>query len=530
MKKDRETQTEIQSEDVMEIDAEREDNMEGRIQTPEIQEKLEEILKKIENLEKKRGDKEKKEASVPWTEVVRRNKKRITQGPPSQNTRGGITQKDLTEEERERSAEVEKKKMMPLRMIKKRISRGTGIIIELHSNNQGEYENIIRRCQKEISLEELGIPPIGIKKTRTGGILFEIKCKENEEEKAEALADKIKEMVRSVEGAQVRRPLLRLRLRLTDLPFGAMATKVAEAVARIGDGRAESVRVGPLRTSVSAAGTAWADCPTQMALRAAEEAGLTLEKGGPPQCHRCLARGHLRRWCPSGVSRGACCLRCGKEGHQIGRCGQKPHCPICEERGLQADHRPGDPSECRPVPPEADREARSPRERPEKSPSSGPGEGPGGGVNWDRGASAPGGDLSPPGAEAPSSLDPGEGFSRVGKGPAAGPGDAQVIEGRPSGRLWGVDLSPSGSDMEVEPEGEGSRKRKGQDTRESWPPFPPRQRRAGRGRRRRRSRGAGVTGLGAAMLCPGAPAPHLGRDGSLPSWETPDRERPVWPR
>jgi len=121
---------------------------------------------------------------------------------------------------------------------------------------------------------------------------------------------------------------------------------------------------------------------------------------------------------------------------------------------------------CRPVSPGADREERSPRERPEKSPSCGPGEGLGRGVNGEKGASAPGGDLSPPGAEAPSSLDPGEGSSGMGKGPAAGSGDAHE-EGRPSGRLWGVDFSPSGFDMEVEPEGgRESRKRKSRNTRE----------------------------------------------------------------
>jgi len=41
----------------------------------------------------------------------------------------------------------------------------------------------------------------------------------------------------------------------------------------------------------------------------------------------------------------------GESGHLIGRCGKKPNYPICVGRGLQADHRPGDPSKCEPVPP-----------------------------------------------------------------------------------------------------------------------------------------------------------------------------------
>jgi len=34
----------------------------------------------------------------------------------------------------------------------------------------------------------------------------------------------------------------------------------------------------------------------------------------------------------------------------VRRCGNKTHCPICVERGLRADHRPGDPSACEVVP------------------------------------------------------------------------------------------------------------------------------------------------------------------------------------
>jgi len=142
-------------------------------------------------------------------------------------------------------------------MLRKKIPRGAGVLIELQRGTQSEYENIIRRCQREISLKEMGIPPIGIKKARAGGILLEIRCQEQEEEKVELLANKIKEMVRSVEGAQVRRPLRRLRLRLTGLLLGATVSEVAKAVAVAGEGRAERIRVGPLRTSASGADTAW---------------------------------------------------------------------------------------------------------------------------------------------------------------------------------------------------------------------------------------------------------------------------------
>jgi len=98
------------------------------------------------------------------------------------------------------------------------------------------------------------------------------------------------------------------------------------------------------------------------------------------------------------------------------------------------------------------------------------------------GAPAPGGEMTPPGAEKP-----GEGSSGVSGGPAARARDA--TKERPSDRLWGVDLDSS-SDMEVE-EMKPNLKRKGREVelREcsvSLAPPPPNRR---RGRVRRRNRG-----------------------------------------
>jgi len=152
------------------------------------------------------------------------------------------------------------------------------------------------------------------------------------------------------------------------------------AIANAGNGVPGDVGVGPVRTSGVGRGTAWADCPADLAkrvMRALGATGLTmgwarvgvsLVERVPPQCFRCLARGHIGRWCPSAVDRGRCCLRCGRGGHKIGQCRvERPHCPICEERGLRAEHGPGDPSQCRVVPP-----------GPLRSPPPDPGEGTGG--------------------------------------------------------------------------------------------------------------------------------------------------------
>jgi len=152
---------------------------------------------------------------------------------------------------------------------------------------------VLGRCQKEISLEEMDIPPIGLRKTRRGGMLIEVRCENQdgnlEEEKAEQLAGRIKEVVGSKEGAVVRCLLLRLRLKLTGLSLGAAASEIAEAVVKVGGGRTDKIKVGPLRTLASGVGTTWVECPKRVALQAA---GLTLgwvrvgvileDRGAPP--------------------------------------------------------------------------------------------------------------------------------------------------------------------------------------------------------------------------------------------------------
>jgi len=82
----------------------------------------------------------------------------------------------------------------------------------------------------------LRLPPIGFRKAKGGGILLEIQCKEHEEEKAEQLTKCIKEVVGSVEGARVRCPLRRLRLKLVGLPFNATAFDISETFAKSGEG------------------------------------------------------------------------------------------------------------------------------------------------------------------------------------------------------------------------------------------------------------------------------------------------------
>jgi len=125
----------------------------------------------------------------------------------------------------------DKTRTRTLRALEKRRTRGAGIILEPQGGRSKDYTDVIKRCEREISLQELDIPPLGVRKTRSGAVLIEIKC-ERQEEKAEELANRMKEIIKSIEGTRIWRPSRRLKLRLTGLSIGATVIEVANSIAR----------------------------------------------------------------------------------------------------------------------------------------------------------------------------------------------------------------------------------------------------------------------------------------------------------
>jgi len=112
---------------------------------------------------------------------------------PKGKTRSGSKEKE--------DKETRTKKKKPLRALERRLSRGAGVIIELQGGRSADYEEVMKRCEKKISLKDIGIPPPGIRRIR-GGILLEVKC-DGKEEKAERLASRIRDVVKSMDGSKV---------------------------------------------------------------------------------------------------------------------------------------------------------------------------------------------------------------------------------------------------------------------------------------------------------------------------------------
>jgi len=265
--KEEETQTN------MEVDTGTELEMEV-VETSEkgLGEKVESIIKRIEKLERKmprdeEGVSREKEGEVPWTQVLGR-RRRIGRG-----------KEQSLEVQEEMARRRSRSRSRSLKALVKRLPKGSGVILEIQGGSSKEYEDVIKECEKTIPLKEMGIPSIGIRRTRGGGILMSIQGNQ-EEEKAAKLADRIRGVIQKKEGARVWSLRKRVRIRLTGLPPGAKKEEVASMIAREGGVEVDRIGVGPLRTSASGAGSIWVDCPREAAARVAGAPGLTMGSGG----------------------------------------------------------------------------------------------------------------------------------------------------------------------------------------------------------------------------------------------------------
>jgi len=178
----------------------------------------------------------------PWSRVLGNRMKRNRNNDPPQTYTGGTavqykTVEDRRMKEKEETEVRKKRKATMLQILRKRLLRCPA--------RAAGRTGRLRRSDKNVSERDIPggngyLPPIGIRRARRGGVLLEVRAEENEEEKAELLAERIKEVVKMREGAKVRCPLRRLRLKLVGLPFGARVSEIAEAMR----GRGEDRRAG----------------------------------------------------------------------------------------------------------------------------------------------------------------------------------------------------------------------------------------------------------------------------------------------
>jgi len=146
------------------------ENVEAESGSKKLEKRIEEVLQRVKRLEEGRDmtrgtDVDNQGETLPWSRILgRRMKKKMNRDPSLTNTGKRTVQNKIVENRRKKEGEEtevkKKRKAMPLQMLKKRLPRGAGVLLELQGGAPEDYEEVIKRCQKEISLEAIGIPPL----------------------------------------------------------------------------------------------------------------------------------------------------------------------------------------------------------------------------------------------------------------------------------------------------------------------------------------------------------------------------------
>jgi hypothetical protein len=181
----------------------------------------------------------------------------------------------------------------------------------------GEYAAIMGEARKNVSLSELGIPGVKVKRAITGALIMEVPGPKGPE-KADKLAEKLANLFAARKGVKVARPSKRGELRVRDLDDSVTAEDIAKAVAESGGYSLTEVKVGEVKMSPVGLGTAWVQCPLVAANKLDKvgriQVGWVKARIGaleqrPLQCFKCLERGHLRSRCPNKEDRSKACYR-----------------------------------------------------------------------------------------------------------------------------------------------------------------------------------------------------------------------------
>lgn len=193
--------------------------------------------------------------------------------------------------------------------LKRRVPRSAAAVLTYPLD---KYVDTMTEVRKKISLAEFGI--VGGIKTRraaTEAVIFEISG-DNNIEKADALAGRIREVTSGQEGVKIDRPLKTAEVRVRGLEWSTTAREVAEAIAEKTRCQRDSIKTGEIRRSPQGLGSLWLKMPLAKAKILCRENHLqvgwfkvTIEMLDvrPLRCHKCFERRHVRSMCPVSADR-----------------------------------------------------------------------------------------------------------------------------------------------------------------------------------------------------------------------------------
>ncbi|XP_011858889.1 PREDICTED: uncharacterized protein LOC105556407 [Vollenhovia emeryi] len=232
----------------------------------------------------------------------------------------------------------------PKRAPRRRVPRTSAVVI---TRIGGDYREALTTLRRKIKLDDLGIGDrIAIRSGATGARVIEV-FGEGHAEKADLLAERIRQVLPDEEETRISRPRKIAEIRLRDLEDSLGVEEVRGWVADAARCSVSDVQCGALQPAAGGTYSLWARFPLTSAKEIVQQwriragwvmARVALLEARPMRCHRCLERGHTRAMCPIEKDRSGRCYRCGEAGHTSRGCRSAPKCPLCTDKGRPAAH------------------------------------------------------------------------------------------------------------------------------------------------------------------------------------------------
>lgn len=209
------------------------------------------------------------------------------------------------------------------------------------NSREKSFAETLKALKNEINVDKEGFSVAGIRSSRNGHVLVEIK---GDTSKARSFSNLVNSRVsgaRAQAGPRFRNKVLHLK----HLEGDITVEDIKEAVATsLPDSNVDSILVKALRPAFAGRQNATLIAPSPIADKLLEVSSLRVgwgycrivEREELVQCYRCREYGHISKKC-EGPDRSKLCRRCGADDHTSTQCKNPEKCILCTTEG----HRDG---------------------------------------------------------------------------------------------------------------------------------------------------------------------------------------------
>jgi hypothetical protein len=200
-----------------------------------------------------------------------------------------------------------------------RTQRTSAVTLTLSEGAKTTYAEVIATARRSITLTEIGVKSVGMRKAVTGAIIIKVPGDKGRE-KALQLATHLSKVLDPT-AVKVAAPTRTAELKIVGIDISIEKEELRQALALAAECGVAEIQVGEIGASRSGLGAAYVKCLVAGVRELAQTGKVALGWSTarvvaipkrPLQCYKCLELGHVRVTCVSTAERVHLCYRCAE--------------------------------------------------------------------------------------------------------------------------------------------------------------------------------------------------------------------------